>query len=230
MQRPQASDHIATLKTEIADGLDTTLAAVRTQVKQAVESARAIAKLGVNGIAQFEAWAALKSASADDKFKSLPETINVAQRKLDEAIHWHQRQTEDSRLGVAQAKDIKQFWDDQLRPKLHKAFHVCAQFEAFAGEPRLFAWRDNVIAFPDGHKDALKKLTLLKTGVAAAAKTDGRAGDGVVTLKEWESAQSIRLFNHDVYQLAAGTLDHAPRYLWSGCLEALGRSSCRRRG
>jgi hypothetical protein len=110
-------------------------------------------------------------------------------------------------LGVAQAKDIKQFWDDQLRPKLHKAFHVCAQFEAFAGEPRLFAWRDNVIAFPDGHKDALKKLTLLKTGVAAAAKTDGRAGDGVVTLKEWESAQPIRLFNHDVYQLAAGTLD-----------------------
>lgn len=110
-------------------------------------------------------------------------------------------------LGVAQAKDIKQFWDDQLRPKLHKAFHVCAQFEAFAGEPRLFAWRDNVIAFPDGHKDALKKVTLLKTGVAAAAKTDGRAGDGVVTLKEWESAQPIRLFNHDVYQLAAGTLD-----------------------
>lgn len=110
-------------------------------------------------------------------------------------------------LGVAQAKDIKTFWDKKLRPKLHQAFHVCAQFEAFAGEPRLFTWQHNVIAFPDGHKDALKKLTLLKTGVAAAANTDGRAGDGIVTLTEWESAQPIRLFNHDVYQLAAGTLD-----------------------
>lgn len=114
---------------------------------------------------------------------------------------------DDETLGVAQAKDIKKFWDKQLRPKLHQAFHVSAQFEAFAGEPRLFAWQDNVIAFPEGHKDAIKKLTLMKTGIAAAAKTDGRAGDGIVTLKEWESAQPIRLFNHDVYQLAAGTLD-----------------------
>lgn len=114
---------------------------------------------------------------------------------------------DDETLGVAQAKDIKKFWDKQLRPKLHQAFHVYAQFEAFAGEPRLFAWQDNVVAFPEGHTEAIKKLTLLKTGVAAAAKTDGRAGDGIVTLKEWKSAQPIKLFNHDVYQLAAGTLD-----------------------
>lgn len=114
---------------------------------------------------------------------------------------------DDETLGLGQAKDIKTFWDKALRPKLHQAFHVHAQFEAFAGEPRLFAWQDNVISFPEGHKDAIKKLTLLKTGVAAAAKTDGRAGDGAVTLKEWKSAQPIRLFNHDVYQLAAGTLD-----------------------
>ncbi|QOZ23829.1 hypothetical protein XH93_09515 [Bradyrhizobium sp. CCBAU 51753] len=110
-------------------------------------------------------------------------------------------------LGVAQAVDIKRFWDNQLRPKLHQAFHVYAQFEAFSGEPRMFAWRENVIAFPAGHRDALKALTLMKTGIAAAAKSDGRAGDGIVTLKEWESAEPIKLFNHDVYQLAAATLD-----------------------
>jgi hypothetical protein len=110
-------------------------------------------------------------------------------------------------LGVAQAKDIKDFWDNQLRPKLHQAFHVYAQFEAFAGEPRLFAWQDNVIPFPEGHREALKKITLLKTGVAAAAKTEGRAGDGVVTINEWKSAQPISLFNHGIYQLAANTLD-----------------------
>jgi hypothetical protein len=110
-------------------------------------------------------------------------------------------------LGVAQAADINRFWDNQLRPKLHQVFHVCAQFEAFSGEPRMFAWRDNVIAFPAGHRDTLKSLTLMKTGVAAAAKSDGKAGDGIVTLKEWNSAESVKLFNHDVYQLAAGTLD-----------------------
>lgn len=110
-------------------------------------------------------------------------------------------------LGVAQAADIKKFWDNQLRPKLHQAFHVCAQFEAFAGEPRMFAWRDNIVAFPNGHRDTLKTLTLMKTGVAAAAKTDGKAGDGIVTLKEWDSAQPVKLFNHDIYQLAAATLD-----------------------
>ncbi|MDH2406039.1 hypothetical protein QCM77_40065 [Bradyrhizobium sp. SSUT18] len=71
----------------------------------------------------------------------------------------------------------------------------------------MFAWRDNVVAFPTGHKDSLKALTLMKTGVAAAAKTDGKAGDGIVTLKEWDSAQPVKLFNHDIYQLAADTLD-----------------------
>ena len=44
----QASAHVATLKTEIAEGLDTSVAAVRKRVKQAVESARAVAQLGVN--------------------------------------------------------------------------------------------------------------------------------------------------------------------------------------
>lgn len=114
---------------------------------------------------------------------------------------------DDETLGLAQAKDVKNFWDSQLRPKLHQAFHVHAQFEAFSGEPRLFAWQDNVIPFPEGHKDALRKVALMKMGVAAAAKTDGRAGDGVVSINEWKSAQSIRLHNHGIYQLAAGTLD-----------------------
>ncbi|MGJ5096274.1 AAA family ATPase [Bradyrhizobium oligotrophicum] len=114
---------------------------------------------------------------------------------------------DNENLGVAQAVDIKNFWDKKLRPKLHEAFHVHAQFEAFAGDSRMFHWQDNVVAFPAGHKDKLKSLTLMKTGVAAAAKTDGRAGDGIITLKEWDSLQPVKLVNHDIYQLAAGTLD-----------------------
>ncbi|MCC8978556.1 AAA family ATPase [Bradyrhizobium acaciae] len=110
-------------------------------------------------------------------------------------------------LGLAQAVDVKRFWDKQLRPKLHEAFHVYAQFEAFAGEPRMFGWSENVIGFPAGHNEALKALTLMKTGVAAAAKSNGKAGDGIVTLKEWDDAEPVRLFNHEIYQLAAATLD-----------------------
>lgn len=47
----------------------------------------------------------------------------------------------------------------------------------------------------------------MHTGVAAAAKTDGRAGDGLITIADLSEAQEVTLYNHDAYQLAAGTLD-----------------------
>jgi hypothetical protein len=46
-----------------------------------------------------------------------------------------------------------------------------------------------------------------QTGIAAAAKTDGRAGDGILTVTEWRAGNEVSLPNHDVFQLAAGTLD-----------------------
>jgi SOS-response transcriptional repressor LexA len=45
------------------------------------------------------------------------------------------------------------------------------------------------------------------TGIAAAAKSDGRVGDGLITIQELEHAAKITLHNHDAYQLAAATLD-----------------------
>jgi hypothetical protein len=113
----------------------------------------------------------------------------------------------DGTIGVAQAEEVNVFWDKTLRKELHRAFQVCAQFEAFSGDPRVFTWDETVVAFPNGHRDAIKMLTLKNTGVAAAAKTDGRAGDGIVTLKELETAQPISLLDHEIYRLTAGTLD-----------------------
>ncbi len=113
----------------------------------------------------------------------------------------------DSTIGVAQAEDVKCFWETTLEKQVHQAFQVYAQFEAFSGDPRIFAWDDTVVAFPTSHRDDIKKLTLKNTGVAAAAKTGGRAGDGALTIKEWETAQPVTLYNHDIYRLAAGTLD-----------------------
>ncbi|QOZ23827.1 AAA family ATPase [Bradyrhizobium sp. CCBAU 51753] len=94
----QAAGHIATLKSEIAIDLDTSVAAVRARIKQAVESARAITKLGVSGIVQFEAWVSLKEARKNERFKSIPTALEDAKKKLEEAVHWHERQGEDARL------------------------------------------------------------------------------------------------------------------------------------
>lgn len=113
----------------------------------------------------------------------------------------------DGTIGVAQAKDVKRFWEATLEKQVHQAFQVYAQFEAFSGDPRVFTWEDTVVAFPPSNRDDIKKLVLKNTGIAAAAKTGGRAGDGALTIKEWETAQPVTLYNHDIYRLAAGTLD-----------------------
>jgi len=116
---------------------------------------------------------------------------------------------DDETIGVAEARDVREFWEETLRKKIHDAFHVCADFEAFRGDPRVFAFEPTVAELPARQNKELKRLTLLETGIAAAAKTDGRAGDGLLTLEEWDTARlrEIRLPNHEIYQLAAGTLE-----------------------
>ena len=64
-----------------------------------------------------------------------------------------------------------------------------------------------MVPFPDGSRGEVGALTLNHTGIAAAAKTDGRAGDGVVTVTELDSATPIRLRNHEVFQLTEASLD-----------------------
>lgn len=114
---------------------------------------------------------------------------------------------DDESIGVAEASDAKVFWETKLRSQIHETFEVYDKFESFYGEPRSFPWAKNVIAFPLGRKDEVKALNLLQTGVAAAAKSDGLAGDGVVTVEEWQASTPITLPNHEVYQLSSSTLD-----------------------
>lgn len=113
----------------------------------------------------------------------------------------------DGTIGLAEASDVKTFWETTLQSHIHTGFKVYAEYEAYAGEPRLFPWMDNVVSFPAGNADDLKKLKLVHTGIAAAARTDGRAGDGLITIEDLAKAVEITLHNHDAYQLAAGTLD-----------------------
>lgn len=114
---------------------------------------------------------------------------------------------DDESIGLAEAKDVREFWKKTLLDQIHDAFAVYDKFESFYGEPRTFPWAKNVIAFPAGFRDEVKALKFQQTGIAAAAKSDGHAGDGVVTVEEWETGTPIILPNHEVYQLAAGTLD-----------------------
>jgi hypothetical protein len=113
----------------------------------------------------------------------------------------------DGTIGVAQAADVRAFWEGRVESRLHTCFKIFAEFEAHVGEPRLFAWMDNVVQFPSTDAADLKAVHFHHTGIAAAAKTDGRAGDGLITLADLSEAQQVTLFNHAAYQLAAGTLD-----------------------
>jgi hypothetical protein len=113
----------------------------------------------------------------------------------------------DGTIGVAQATDVKDFWEHTLQTQIHTCFKVYAEYEAYSGEPRLFPWMDNVISLPAGNAAELKKLKIVHTGIAAAARSDGRAGDGLITIEEPEQFANVTLHNHNAYQLAAGTLD-----------------------
>jgi hypothetical protein len=113
----------------------------------------------------------------------------------------------DGTIGVAQATDVKDFWESTLQTQIHTCFKVYAEYEAYAGEPRLFPWMDNVVPLPVSNGADLKKLNLVHTGIAAAAKSDGRAGDGLITIEELAQSAKVTLNNHDAYQLAAGTLE-----------------------
>ncbi len=94
----KAAEHLATLKAEISDGLDIAQAAVRTMIKEAVGSARAILNLGVKTIPEFQAWTALKAAKENGHLKNVPDIVASARIDLDTALIWHKRQASDQRL------------------------------------------------------------------------------------------------------------------------------------
>lgn len=125
-----------------------------------------------------------------------------AMQYLNEAHHHF-----DGTIGVAQAVDVKEFWERKLESQLHTCFKIFTNFEAHVGEPRLFAWMDNVVEFPTTDASDLRAVSFYHTGIAAAAKTDGRAGDGLITIADLSEAQQLTLYNHAAFQLAAGTLD-----------------------
>ena len=114
---------------------------------------------------------------------------------------------DDGIIGIAEGADVKKFWEDILHNQISTAFHVFAEYEAHYGDPRIFTWEKNVVELPTSQNKEIKKLKLFQVGVAAAAKSDGRIGDGQITIDEWTAAMPLTLPNHEIYQLTSGTLD-----------------------
>jgi hypothetical protein len=112
-------------------------------------------------------------------------------------------------LGIAQSGDVHSFWQNQLEPKLLRALQAGANFAAFSGDGRTFAQEPCVLQWPDRQQAELRKVTLMQTGIAAAAKTGGRIGDGLLMIEEWDAGrlQKVSLPNHELFRLAAGTLE-----------------------
>jgi hypothetical protein len=141
-----------------------------------------------------------------EPFRKLIDTLDGGGGKAMSLIN-RVHHSDDASIGLAEATDVKLFWETELRRKIEDAFAVYDRFESFYGEPRTFPWAKTVVAFPDGLCGEVGALTLQQTGIAAAAKTDGRVGDGVVSVTEWDSATPVTLPDHEVFQLAEGTLD-----------------------
>ncbi len=138
-------------------------------------------------------------------FELLINALNESQKAIQYLNDPHHK--DDETFGIAEADVVKEYWSKALLDKIHTAFSVFDTFELYMGEPRTFPWAKNVIEFPEGYKSRVKQSEMQQTGIAAAAKTDGRAGDGILTVEEWDAGDKIVLPNHDVFQLAAGTLD-----------------------
>ena len=109
---------------------------------------------------------------------------------------------------VATAGRLKEFWDKSLEKAIHKALHSYRAFMAHKGDHRSYVPSAEVVPLPMSQNEEIRRATLTRTGVAAAAATDGRIpfGDGRIVITE-EPGDALRLGNHDVFQLAAGTME-----------------------
>ena len=115
--------------------------------------------------------------------------------------------TNDGTIGLAEAEDVECYWTKTLEKRFSDAFMLAADYDAYGNDPRLYAYPESVIEFPASQSSAIAGAILFKTGIAAAAVSDGLVGDGAISIEEWENAESLQLHNHDAYRVNASTLE-----------------------
>ncbi len=115
--------------------------------------------------------------------------------------------TNDGTIGLAQAEDVECYWKKTLEKRFTDAFMLAADYDAYGGDSRLYAYPESVIEFPLSPSDAIAGANLLKTGIAAAAASDSRVGDGTISIEEWGTAEPLKLHNHSPYRISRSTLE-----------------------
>ena len=134
--------------------------------------------------------------------ESLKESGNRAVVYMNATNH-----TDDGTIGLAQAEDVERYWTTKLRKRFSDAFMLAADYDSYASDPRMFSYPETIIEFPRSRAEAIAEASLLKTGIAAAAASDGYVGDGAISIEEWDAAAPVKLHNHDAYQVNASTLE-----------------------
>ena len=115
--------------------------------------------------------------------------------------------TDDDTIGFAQAEEVEKFWTRTLQRCFSDAFKVAADYDSYGGDSRLYSYPDAVVQFPERADNALARANLIKTGIVAAATSDGLVGDGTISIEEWERTETVNLHNHDAYLVTASTLE-----------------------
>ena len=134
--------------------------------------------------------------------KALSESADKAVVYMNATSH-----TNDGTIGLAQAEDVERYWTKTLEKRFSDAFMQAADYDAYGNDPRLYTYPESIIEFPASRSNAIAGASLLKTGIAAAAVSDGLVGDGAISIEEWENAESLKLHNHDAYRVNASTLE-----------------------
>ena len=122
---------------------------------------------------------------------SLNEKAHSAIKLMNAASH-----TDDRTIGLCQAEEVEQYWNQKLSKQFSDAFTLAADYDAYGGDPKLYSYSSTVVDFPVPSSDEISKAKIFDTGIAAAAASDGLVGSGAICLEEWESSSSFVLHNH----------------------------------
>ena len=139
-------------------------------------------------------------------FKKLTDALNE-NTKNEIAYMNATSHTDDDTIGIAQANDVERYWSKTLEKCFSNAFMLAADYDAYGNDPRLYSYPKSVIEFPASRSNVISEANLLKTGIAAAAASDGIVGDGTISIEKWGSADPLNLHNHDAYRVSASTLE-----------------------
>ena len=114
---------------------------------------------------------------------------------------------DDGTIDFATAQRVRAYWNNKLAAAFSNAFQLAVDHDAYGGDPRIYSWTETTASFPPSQAERLKTISFLHTGVVVAAATDGRIGDGLITLLDLQGddAKTI-LHNHDAYRVTARTL------------------------